>query len=584
MTNYSPRKIAVAGFRPVIFALLLSAIPAIGQTTDFASKCPALTDLAASQLPNHTTAIVSAALKPASAPTGTPGGRGSLPALPAHCDLRGKINERTGANGQHYAINFHMRLPSEWNGKFFFEGGGGSNGNIGEALGNLQGQQTTSALTLGYAVVSQDSGHDNATNNDPKLNGTTTFGLDSQARLDFGYNSYDQVTQAAKALIKAYYGKAPERSYYVGCSEGGREAMMMSQRFPEYYDGILACSPGFKLPKAAIAEAWDVQAFAAVAKESAVDDANGEPLLNKTFTDADLTLVAGAIVAACDKLDGLEDGLIANFRACANAVVKPRLEALTCKAAKDATCLTAAQIAALEKVYGGAKNSKGESLYSDWAWDAGVGSGGWRAWKIGAYAARGNSAINATLGSGAVSAIFTTPPVPTPATGASPMAFMLGFNMDTDAPKIFAESAAYPRSSWDFMMASNTDLSAFKKHGGKLLITHGVSDPIFSVNDTISWLDEVEKKNKGKAADFVRFFAVPGMTHCGGGPSTDRFDAFSALVAWVEKKTAPESIIATAGAATPWPGRTRPLCRYPAVPHYKGAGSIEDAGSFVCTR
>jgi hypothetical protein len=127
-----------------------------------------------------------------------------------------------------------MRLPSQWNGKFFFEGGGGSNGNAGEALGNLQGQQTTNALVLGYAVVSQDSGHDNATNNDPKLNGSQTFGFDEQARLDFGYNSYDQVTQAAKALIKLYYGKGPERSYYLGCSEGGREAMMMSQRFPDY--------------------------------------------------------------------------------------------------------------------------------------------------------------------------------------------------------------------------------------------------------------------------------------------------------------------------------------------------------------
>jgi feruloyl esterase len=480
-----------------------------------------------------------------------------------------------------------MRFPSEWNGRFFFEGGGGSNGSIGDALGNLQGQQTTNALTLGYAVVSQDSGHDNATNNDPKLNGTQTFGWDAQARLDFGYNSYDQVTQAAKALIKAYYGKAPERSYYVGCSEGGREAMMMSQRFPDYYDGILACSPGFKLPKAAIAEAWDVQAFAAVAKESGTNDANGEPLLNKTFTDADLTLVANTIRAACDKLDGLDDGIISNFRACTSAVVKPKLEALTCKAAKEgsaAGCLTAAQVAAIEKVYGGAKNSKGEPLYSDWAWDTGIGSGGWRVWKIGAFAAPGNSAINATLGSGAVSAIFSTPPVPTPSSGAAPIAFMLNFNMDSDAPKIFAESAGYPKASWDFMMASNTDLSAFKRRGGKLLVTHGVSDPIFSVNDTISWLDEVEKKNKGKASDFVRFFAVPGMTHCGGGPSTDRFDAFNALVAWVEKKTPPESITATAGPATPWPGRTRPLCRYPAIPRYKGTGSIEDAASFICTK
>ena len=321
------------------------------------------------------------------------------------------MNERTGANGQHYAINFHMRLPAAWNGKFFFEGGGGTNGNVGGALGNLQGQQPTNALVLGYAVVTQDSGHD-ATNNDPKLNGSQTFGFDEQARLDFGYNSYDQVTQAAKALIQIYYGKAPERSYYVGCSEGGREAMMMSQRFPDYFDGILACSPGFKLPKAAIAEAWDSQAFAQVAKAAGLNDPNGQPFMNKTFTDFDLSLVAGAVVTACDKLDGLEDGIVADFPACTNAVVRPWLEALICKAEKSPSCLSGAQVAAIEKVHDGAKNSKGETMYSDWPWDAGMGNTGWRIWKLGMFNAPANSSINATLGSGAVSSIFTTPPTP----------------------------------------------------------------------------------------------------------------------------------------------------------------------------
>jgi feruloyl esterase len=563
-----------------VVAVFLMSLTGLAQSAD--QKCNALTSLASGSLPNATTVITSAALKPPSAPLPGRGGRGGVPALPAHCEVRGKMNERTGANSQHYAINFHMRLPAEWNGKFFFEGGGGSNGNIGDALGNLQGQQTTNALVLGYAVVSQDSGHDNAVNNDPKLNGTQTFGFDEQARLDFGYNSYDQVTQAAKALIKAYYGKAPERSYYVGCSEGGREAMMMSQRFPDYYDGILACSPGFKLPKAAVAEAWDTQAFAEVARSAGVNDLNGEPFLNKTFTDEDMTLLGRTILAACDKLDDLEDGMISNFPACTSAVVKPKLEALTCKGSKESDCLTAAQIAALEKVYDGAKNSKGEALYSNWAWDAGIDNPGWRIWKIGMFASPANSGINATLGSGAISAIFSTPPVPVASSGAPPVDFLLKFNFDTDAAKIFSESGTYSKPAWDFMLASSTDLSGFRKHGGKLLITHGVSDPIFSVNDTISWFNEITKLNKGKAADFVRFFAVPGMNHCGGGPSTDRYNAFNALVAWVENKKAPEQIIATAGPMTPWPNRTRPLCRYPAFARYKGTGSIEDAANFVC--
>jgi len=564
-------------FKTCFLTIFVFVLAASAQSTD--QKCTALTSV--SQLPNPTTAVTSAVPKAASAAVASPGGPGrGIPALPAHCEVRGKMNERTGANGQHYAINFHMRLPVDWNGKFFFEGGGGSNGSVGDALGNLQGQQPTNALVLGYAVVSQDSGHSNAVNNDPKLNGTQTFGFDEQARLDFGYNSYDQVTQAAKALIKAYYGKPPDRSYYVGCSEGGREAMMMSQRFPDYYDGILACSPGFKLPKAAVAEAWDTQAFAEVAKASGVNDPNGEPFINKTFTDDDLALIAKTILAACDKLDGLEDGIIANFPAC-----KPKLTGLTCKGAngaKDANCLTAAQITALEKVFGGAKNSKGEALYADWAWDAGIGNPGWRIWKLGMFAAPVNSSINATLGSGAVSALFSTPPVPVAPTGAAPLAFLLNYSFDTDAPKIFAESGTYSKSGWDYMLASSTDLSGFKTHGGKLLITQGVSDPIFSINDTISWINEINKLNKGKASDFVRFFAVPGMNHCGGGPSTDRYDAFNALVAWVETKTAPERITATAGPMTPWPNRTRPLCLYPAYARYKGTGSIEDAANFVC--
>src|SRR5262249_18291958 len=148
-----------------------------------------------SGLPNPTTVINSAVLNAPKA------AQGNTPALPEHCEVQGRMNDRTGVNSQHYAIRFHLRLPTDWNGKFFFEGGGGSNGNLGNALGNLQGQQRGNALAMGFAVVSTDSGHDNAVNNDPARNGTVTFGFDPQARRDFGYNSYDQVTQAAKSII-----------------------------------------------------------------------------------------------------------------------------------------------------------------------------------------------------------------------------------------------------------------------------------------------------------------------------------------------------------------------------------------------
>jgi feruloyl esterase len=563
-----------------VASVLFFSVVAAAQGID----CAGLLKIDASSLPAVKTALTSATVNAARA------AQGNVSALPEHCEVQGKINERTGANGQQYAIKFHLRLPTAWNGRFFFEGGGGSNGNLGNALGNLQGQQRTNALALGYAVVSQDSGHDNQTNNDPNRNGAVTFGFDPQARLDFGYNSYDQVTQLAKALIARHYGRAPERSYYVGCSEGGREAMMMSQRFPSYFDGILACAPGFNLPKAALfGHAWDAQALAEVAKAQGVYDRFGQPFLNKTFTDEDLDLAAQAVLSACDGLDGLEDGIIDNLQACTPVVVSPKLNTIACKGPKRVTCLSTGQITALQKIFAGPKNSKGEMLYADWAWDRGIGGKigeafnlGWRIWKMGAYDSGTNSAIIAGLGAAAVSAVFTTPPTTITSTGAGPLAHLLGIDVDRDTMKVAAKSGEFTQSALDFMMASSTDLTTFTKRGGKLLIVHGVSDPVFSIKDTMNWWTEVNRVNSGRAEEFVRLFAVPGMNHCAGGPATDQFDAFTSLVNWVEKKAAPDRIIATAGNGSPWPGRTRPLCPYPKQARYQGSGSIEDAANFIC--
>ena len=158
----------------------------------------------------------------------------------------------------------------------------------------------------------------------------------------------------------------------------------------------------------------------------------------------------------------------------------------------------------------------------------------------------------------------------------------MSIDFDKDAAKLDAKSGEYTEPVSAFMKASSTDLPAFKGHGGKLVIVHGVSDPVFSIQDTIRWWNDVDRLNNSTASDFVRLFAVPGMNHCAGGPATDQFDAFSALVNWVEKSSAPERIVATAGAASPWPGRTRPLCVYPKQSHYVGSGSIEDAANFVC--
>lgn len=551
-------------------------------------KCAGL--LGAKGFPNATAVISSAVLnapaaaRPAAGPFAPP-----TPALPEHCELVGKMDERDGANGQRYSINFRLRLPTNWNGRFFFQGGGGSNGVVGNALGALQGQQPNVALALGYAVVSQDSGHDNMRNNDPMRGGTLAFGFDPQARLDHGYNSYDQVTQVSKAIITRFYGRAAEKSYFVGCSEGGREGMMLSQRFPGHFDGILACAPGFRLPRAAVAEAWDSQAFAAVARAANLVDRNGQPFLNRTFTDEDLRLVANAVLAACDSLDGAEDGLIQDFTGCTTKAVDPKLLAAACAGAKDASCLSSAQITAMKKVFDGARTSGGERAYAPWAWDAGLGgkmgaqyNQGWRIWKIGAFEAQNNSAINLTLGASALPSLFVTPPVAVPVAGGGAAAYLFGFDVDTSRAALSRTTAAFRQSALDFMKADSTDLGGFRNRGGKLVIVHGVSDPVFSILDTVDWWNAVNRASGGRAADAVRLFAVPGMNHCFGGPSTDQFDAFSALVNWVEKGVAPEQIVAKAGASTPWPGRTRPLCAYPKQARYRGMGSLEDAESFVC--
>ena len=177
---------------------------------------------------------------------------------------------------------------------------------------------------------------------------------------------------------------------------------------------------------------------------------------------------------------------------------------------------------------------------------------------------------------------ITTPPTPLSNDPRALLAYLTSFDMDRDAPKIHARSGAFTESSWDLMGAKSTDLSAFRRRGGKLIVPHGMSDPVFSAHDTMRWWDDVNAASGGHAADFVRVFPVPGMAHCSGGPATDRYDCLAAVMEWVERGVAPDRIVARAGEATPWPGRTRPLCPYPAVARYAGTGSIEDAGSFVC--
>ncbi len=505
--------------------------------------------------------------------------------IPAHCEMFGIMHERVAADGQHYAIRFHLRMPDGWNGKFFFQGGGGTNGEIGDALGRLVAGPSNavpdfpSALTRGYAVVSQDSGHDNRLNNDPKRGGNMVFGFDPQARADYGHASLAPVANAAKALITAYYGKPIKRSYFLGCSKGGEEGMVFAQQHPKIFDGIVAAAPGFALPRAALEQTLDVKMFAPLAMQAGQSTVSFMALHN-AFSAADMKLVGAAVLDACDALDGLRDGLVGNFRHCTTARVKPLLAKRNCAGSKNDTCLSVAQTTALLAVMAGARTSDGKLIYSSWSWDAGIAGDGWRAWKIGS--ADGHvPPINVLIGA-SLPAVFSVPPTALPGNPQASMDWQLAFDANRDAKRIYATGGGFAHSAWADVSAHSPDLGAFNAHGGKLIVPHGVSDPVFSINDTIDWYNQVNARNQGKASAFVRVFPVPGMAHCGGGPATDRYDALTAIESWVEKAQAPDQIIAKADAQSPWPQRTRPLCAYPKVATYKGGGSIDDAANFTC--
>lgn len=509
---------------------------------------------------------------------------------PLHCHVLGTMNERVSTvDGFSYAIKFRLRMPVAWNGRFFMEGGGGSNGTIPTAFGALGGNQSATALAQGFAVVATDSGHDNAINVDPNAGGVSAYGRDPQARYDFGYNAYDLTTQVGKAIVARYYGRRPDKSYFVACSEGGREAATVAERFPTYYDGVVAGDPAIRLPVSAAYAPYLLQTFALLAVAQGNIDANGVPLINKTYTDADLQLFSKAVVDACDALDGLADGISNNVAACTPALVAAKLAAITCVGTKNASCLSTGQISAMQKAMAGPITSDGKQLYPGNPWDPGIGgmngtvfNGAFRSYWLGSYASPVNDAIKVSLSTPQHTMVWRTPPVPL--TAAQYIPFELTFNIDTTLALINATDATYKQSVASWGLADSSDLSAFQKNGGKMLIYHGHADTSLSVNDSIAWWNAINTTAGGAAAGFVRLYTIPGMNHCTGGPSTDQFDVLGPLVNWVERGVAPDTITATASN----PGyfgvakRTRPLCPYPTWAHYNGSGDINDAANFSC--
>ncbi|MDK4683916.1 tannase/feruloyl esterase family alpha/beta hydrolase [Kingella negevensis] len=457
----------------------------------------------------------------------------------AHCVVNGELEKRTGADGKPYAIGYQMRLPANWNGKFLFQGGGGMDGFVAPAVGAtpVAGSTALPALKRGYAVVSMDGGHKGA--------GDPSFGADQQARLNYAYASTGKVTSLAKLLIRKAYNTEPKHSYFMGCSNGGREAMHAAMRYPTEFDGVVAGNPGFRLSRAAIAQSWDNQHFRAAAPKND----KGEVIFANALTQKDLDAVVTGVLNRCDKNDGVKDGIINAWESCD---FKPKM-------VQDQ--IGADKVKLLNQIFGGAKNSRGDQIYSGWFYDAGLNTEGWRAWKLGNSQTAKPNARNITLGAASLPSYFMTPYQPNFST--------FDFNFDTDVAK--TEQIGGLNNS------DSTDLSTFKARGGKMIVFEGVSDPVFSAVDLRDWYKQLLNDTKG-ARDAVRLFNVPGMTHCGGGAALDDFDPLTALEQWHDKGKAPEAMLAQGKA---FPNKTQPLCAYPKVATYV-RGNMDKASSFVC--
>jgi feruloyl esterase len=492
-----------------------------------ANKCADLTKF---KMPGAKIQITSADMVPAGPARGGRGPAG--PNLPAHCRVNGIVDQRTGADGKTYGIRFAIALPDQWSGQYLQQGGGGLNGTVGEPIG-AQAAGEKSALARGMAVASSDTGHQAAGGGG--FDGG--FMQDQQAALDFEYVAIGRLAVLSKVVIETYYGRPPDHSYYVGCSTGGREAMVMSQRYPEYFDGIVAGAPAMRTGHSNLATRGVTVALNAVAPKAA------DGTLGPALSEGDKKGVIAKILEVCDARDGVKDGMIFDVTGCP---FSPK--DMQCVGAKTDGCLSAQQVAAIEKGFAGPKDSRGRQVYPGFFFDTG---------------------ITATTG---IPGLLNPGPSPLgrPSTNTT---------QDVDAEAATVENNPTSRIGDSYTW---TNLNSFSAHGGKLLFFHGVSDPWFSAKDTIDYYQRMTAANGGaaKVTDWSRLFLSPGMGHCSGGEATlDSFDMLSAAVNWVEKKQAPESVMATGRA---FPGRSRPLCAFPAHAQYNGSGNPEDGANYSC--
>jgi hypothetical protein len=504
----------------------------------------ACSSLSALELPNTT--IVSAATVPEGA-IPSPAVFGNMPPVvaPAHCEVQAITRPTKDSE-----IRLQVWLPvSGWNGKYLQVGNGGWAGSIDQTA-------LIDPLRRGYAVAATDNGHQSS----GAIPGASWAIGHPEKLIDFGYRAVHETRVQARAIVRAHFGRDAARSYFSGCSDGGREALMEAQRYPEEFDGIIAGAPANNWSHLFTGFVWNEQALA-----------------QTPIPAAKLPVIQNAVLAACDALDGVKDGLIEDPRAC-------RFDpgSMLCKAGDAADCLTEGQVTTLRKIYGGPKNPRtGKQIFPGYPVGAEAVPGSWSPWILppGIQAMFGNSHYGQAVFEQAHWDFRT-------------------LNFDTDVEFGDAKAGVV-------LNATNPDLRSFRANGGKLIQFHGWADAAISPLSSIEYYESVRmflsrfpdaRRANADPMEFYRLFLVPGMAHCSGGTGPNDFgnargssrpdadhNILTALEAWVEQGTAPARLIGT-GTRVNDPAKTltRPLCPYPQTAHYRGSGDPSNADSFTC--
>jgi feruloyl esterase len=434
--------------------------------------------------------------------------------VPAFCRVAATLKPTSDSS-----IDIEVWLPAaDWNGKYQAVGGGGWAGIISYPA-------LAQALQEGYAASSTDTGHHGA---------DATFAPGHAEKVvDFAYRAVHEMTLKSKAMIQAFYGRAPRLSYWNGCSTGGRQGLMEAQRYPEDFDAIIAGAPANYQVHL---HSFDLALASVYLKDT-----------DHLVPAAKLETLNKAVLAACDAADGVKDGLLTDPRKCQ---FDP--STLLCKGADANDCLTAAQIETVKAAYAPVKTKTGQLIYP------GLAKGGETGW---------------------TRLIKDTEPM-TVSIGTVKYVLYQDPNWDWHKFDLNKDTALADEKA-GFINAINPDLSAFKARGGKLLMYHGWSDQLISPENSINYYSSVQRKMGSKQDNWYRLFMAPGMMHCRGGPGPNDFNVLGALERWRESGTAPDQILA-AHVANNRVDMTRPLCPYPQVAVYKGTGSTNDAANFAC--